>query len=220
MKLNKRVNSVALAATAAGALFVTACSSGGGSQDGTVTAEWEAFCVATFDQDHTVVDVFGDVLFTARAGESYLMADWSDAFGSFRADLLFLTDDGPNGFEVEADAQGAFPFSSNCQPEATQPHYAVFNDVAVFETADLENKICDLVAGDSVSVETGSTGSSSVSGPDLSGTQGGPLVYEIELNRFSDQCGGALQGFVSVPETRALGATTWLVPVRRIIGPE
>jgi hypothetical protein len=201
--------------------MLSAASGCGGDDDGgdgqqgagVVTAPWDAYCVATFSEDTLVLD-FGDPLFTARAGESYLMTSFATFGGETRADMAYLTPKGPYDFTVTAAAGTTLPFTSNCQVDQAKPYQAAFTDVSVFADEALTTKLCDLSAGTVVPASSGISGHSSTG---LSFN--GPETYQVYLNGFSASCGGVETGYVSVPETTAFGVTTWLVPIARIIGP-
>ena len=182
---------------------------------GMVTEAWSSYCVATFTADQALSDGF-ETVFTARAGERYLMSEFGGDFGQDRAELLYLTQSGPFDVELESStgAQG-FPFTSNCEFGKGVPYYAVFADVSVYSDEAMTNKVCDLSAGTALPVTTGKvTGFSSASFELF-----GPNKYQLHLNAFSAQCGGGERGYISVPPVEAFGATTWLVPVTTIIGP-
>lgn len=183
------------------------------SANGQVTDAWRAYCIATFTEEYDVVDPFGDTLFRARPGQEYLIAD----FDSARLELVYLTPQGPSTFEIEGGATAAhLPFTSNCTPGQTRSYYAAFTAVSVYDTKERSTKICDLAEGSVAPILPNvNAGYASVGDFELSG----PTVYELELNAFSAQCGGASSGFISVPETEVFGATTWLVPVISIVGP-
>ena len=181
--------------------------------DGTVTEQWAAFCSATFTADTPIVDAFDEPAFTARAGDAFLLADFSDGFGG-RAELMYLTSTGPDSFEVEPNADGSWPFTSNCTIGQGVPYYAVFKDVSVFAEKGLTTKICDLSEGTVLPAGTSGRGYAFTS------TAGDAAIYEVILGPFSEQCAGHAQGFISVPHTRSFGSTTWLVPIAGIIGPD
>ena len=165
---------------------------------GTITDTWRAYCIATFTQNHDVIDVFGDTVFTATAGQQYLMEDYGESFGESSATLLYLTPMGPYDFKLVApDGTADFPFTSNCAFDGGRSYYAAFTDVAVFASEALSMKLCDIAAGTALPRTPGITGSIA---SDLSFSSG-PSTYEIYLNAFSAGCGGAESGFVSVPET-------------------
>ena len=186
--------------------------SGTGSGSGTVTAPWDAYCVATFTQDTSILD-FGDPLFTARAGEAYLMTSYQ-TFGELRATLAYLTPKGPFDFTLAVPAGMPAPFTSNCEVDKGKSYQAAFTDVSVYADEALTTKLCDLKAGTVV------PSSGSISGHSTTNIAfGGPITYEVYLNGFSASCGGMEQGYVSVPETQLFGTTTWLVPIIQIIGP-
>src|SRR5688500_6277090 len=106
--------------------LLAACSSGSDEADeaggsGTVVAPWTDYCTATFTQDTPISDPFGDPMFTARTGEAYLLS----SLGTGRADFVFLTNAGPDTFDIE-QSTGDFPFMSNCAVGATASYTAVF----------------------------------------------------------------------------------------------
>jgi hypothetical protein len=191
---------------------------GTGSGAGTVTEAWAGFCTGTFTEDTVIVDGFDDRLFTARAGEEYLLAAYGAFLGEVRAEFVYLTSAGPATFEVGPDAAGAFPFTSNCEPDAGVPYYAVFTDVSVYAEDTLTTKLCDLEAGTVLPAASSSPRGYAIAGDGFS--LSGPHTYQVYLNTFSASCGGAEVGYISVPESRVFGATTWLVPILGIIGPE
>src|SRR5688500_10334097 len=92
--LTSRANHSQLGFVLIAVLTIAACSGGGGhggkgpgsGSNGTVPEAWADFCTATFTED-TPIQEFGDVLFTARAGDQYLLADFRDSFGG-RAELV------------------------------------------------------------------------------------------------------------------------------------
>lgn len=189
-------------------------SDGGGaaSGDGTVTEPWATFCTGTFTEDTPIVDAFDEPTFTARVGDEFLLSDFSDTFGG-RAEFLYLTSVGPDSFEVEPDAAGAWPFTSNCTIGQGVPYYAVFNSVSVFAEKELTTKICALSAGSVLPAGTKGRGYS------LAGSAGGSATYEVILGPFSEQCQAHDRGYISVPHTRSFNSTTYLVPIAGIIGP-
>ena len=111
-----------------------------------MTEAWSAYCTATFTQDYQAIDAFDEPLFTAHTGEEYLMGSYDSDFGE-AATLYYLTSHGPYDFEVVASESGEFPFVSNCEIDAALQYYAAFDDVEVFQAADLAVKLCDLSAG-------------------------------------------------------------------------
>jgi hypothetical protein len=203
-----------------GALSLVACGGETGdaeddsATDSVVPAEWRSYCMATFTRDYEVVDAFGYTEFTARAGEEYLLADYGE-FSGDRASLFYLSPDGPYDFEVQSPsgAQG-FPFTSNCTFGSVTDHYAVFRDVSVYAEEALANRLCDLTSGRVLPRTSTSSGFST-----STFTFSGPATYELFLNAFSAECGGASSGFISVPQVEVFGTRTWLVPVRQIVGP-
>ena len=195
----------------------TGGSAGTSSGAGTVTDDWRAFCVARFTTDYAVVDPFDDPVFTARAGEEYLVMAYPNPFSgsSNSATLAYLTPAGAYEFDVEGPAATpGTPFTTTCPANGSTEYYAVFTDVSVYAEETLVTKLCDLEAGTTVPLEGGMA-----TGFGLVGTSGGAAVYEIFLNTVSALCGDAESGFVSVPLVNVLGINTYLVPIRPIVGP-
>lgn len=185
--------------------------SGGGviaiTEPGTVTNDWDGFCTATLTTDYVVKDDFGKVLFTAKAGETYLLLNYPPVNGVKAA---YLTSAGVFEFKIgSTDANGGYPFTSNCEPAQFLPvsYFAVFADVTVYAEAELTTQICQLKAGDHVvreplvSAGYGAVNSSAAAN-----------VYEIFLNAFSPQCANAEHGFISAPTVALFGSNRVLVP--------
>lgn len=190
----------------------------GSGSTGTVTDEWSGYCVATFTEDHEVRDFFDDPLFTAHAGDQFLMSRYTEAFDNDVATLNYLTSKGPYDFEFEAPLGSRdFPFTANCEFDRVVEYLAVFDDVSVYETEALANKLCDLSAGTVVLRDATVSSGYGVASSDFNLT--GPQTYEVFLNTLSQECGNAEKGYVSVPQTTVLGTHTWIVPIQVIIGP-
>lgn len=181
-----------------------------GSLPGETTLEdWRDFCVATFTQDYTVLDHLGDVDFTAKAGDEYLVA----SLGSDAARLIHIAATGPYEFDVEAADHELLPLTSTCQAGSTTNHLAVFSDIIVFADRERTTPICTLAAGTTRPYDATST-----FGYILNSTNG-QAYFEIWLNAFSADCEGAESGYVEVPSTWLFEATTWLSPIHTISGP-
>lgn len=190
---------------------LTACGGGSGApqQPQTTIDTWSDYCIATFTEDHQVIDFFGDVAFTAVAGDEYVIS----RLAADEAELVFLATTGPETFTVEGSTETR-PFTTPCEAGATSDHYAVFSDVTVFADEELTTPLCDLAAGAVHPREPTGSGYS-ITGSSV----GSNLTYEVILNAFSTECGGADRGYVSVPETTVHGTNTWLVPIIGIVGP-
>ena len=186
---------------------------GAGSGNGTITEQWAGFCKATFTADTPIVDAFDEPAFTAKAGDEFLLSDFSDTFGG-HAELLYLSNVGPDSFELKPDSDGAWPFTSNCTIGQGVPYYGVFDDVSVFAEKELTTKVCDLSEGSVLPAGTSGRGYS------FAGSLGESALYEVILGPFGAQCAGLTKGYISVPHTRSFGSTTWLVPIAAVIGPE
>ena len=186
----------------------------GTSANGQVTDAWRGYCVATFTSDVDIVDGFGDVAFTAKSGQAYLLTQF-DTFGSdIRAEIAYLTALGPDTYKVPLGGGATtLPFTSNCTLDGAVDYYVAFTDVTVYDTESLNKVICTILSGTALPRDTAQNAG-------YSGTSfglGGPQVYEVMLNVFSAQCGGAALGYVSVPETKVLGTNTWLVPIQTLL---
>lgn len=186
---------------------------GGGAEDagpeegdGTVTELWGDYCIATFVEDYEYVDGVGDVAFTAKSGDRYLISTF---FGiNDEIEMLYLTEDGAKEFTVP----GTGIFASNCRPETAIEVYGVFSDVTVFANDNLTSPVCELSNG-----EVSSTGSGvGVSTIDIN--VNGPTTYEVYLGGFSTKCGTGV-GYVSVPETTVWGTSAWMVPFQTVAAP-
>ena len=169
--------------------------------------------MATFTRDVAIADMGGDVAFTARTGEKYLLTDYSSFGGQPQAKIAYLTAAGPDIYDVPMT--GAVPFTSNCTIDKAIAYYAVFTDVTVYDSEALKNEICSLSAGTVVPVDTTTNAGYSSTSISFSG----PQTYDVMLNALGSQCGGATEGYVSVPQTTVLGVTTWLVPIVTILKP-
>jgi hypothetical protein len=190
--------------------------SGGGASTvegpGTVTDAWSSYCVATFTSDYEVVDSFDEPLFTARAGEQYLMTSYPSTFGGPNsAGLLYLTERGPFEFEVDSGSEPA-PFTSNCPKSTAKKFYAVFDDVSLYSDSTLTSKLCDLTAGAALPLDGGY-------GFSLSSLTNGEAIYSVQLGPYSAQCGAAERGSIAVSSVQVLNQSTYLVPIRAILGP-
>ncbi len=197
------------------ALLLVGCSgsdNGGTGTAGTggqVTDPWRDFCTATFTSDVAIQDPFGETAFTARAGEQYLLTEFDTFAGQPRVQIAYLTPLGPDKYTVPVTGGAdTFPFTSSCTIDNTVQYYVAYTDVTVYAAQDLAAKICSIPAGTSLQLD-----STAGAGYAATGLTSGPQTYNITLNAFSAQCGNATDGFVSVPETKVLGVTTWLVPI-------
>lgn len=203
-----------------GALVLTSCGgSDGGSgtevegNNGTVTDQWAGFCTGVFTEDTPFLDSFDKLAFTAKQGDEYLLAEFTDSFDG-RAEVLYLAEAGPRSFQVEPNEDGDWPFTSNCAIGEGVPYYGVFTDVSVFADEDLTTKICDLSAGSVLSAE--GTGR----GFGFTRSDGEAAIYEVILGPFSEECDQQGTGYVRVPRVELFGSATWLVPLAGLIGPE
>jgi hypothetical protein len=155
-------------------------SGGGGapSGGGQVVAPWDTLCVLEFTADYDVLD-FGDVLFTAKSGDRYLMGSTTFAATT----ILYLTPEGQAEFELEDDAE----FTSNCMSSGTD-HAAVFADTVVYADEALTMERCMLEAGTHA---PGSVGFA-LAGEDIFTSN----TYEMTFTGLESFCDGMSTGFV------------------------
>jgi len=181
---------------------------------GTITDPWRDFCVATFTEDYPVKNAFMMPLFTARAGEEYLVTYYPEPFTSAR--LASLTSTGPYEFDVAPNSDHtAFPFTTDCPDDlAAEKYFAVFTDVSVYAEPELATKLCDLPAGTALPRDD-----ATALGYGLEEAGATTSIYEIYLNAFSAQCGGAASGYISVPTIQLFGSAYVVVPFRLIPAP-
>jgi hypothetical protein len=181
---------------------------------GTITDTWSDFCVATFTEDYAVTDAFMKPLFTALTGERYLITYYPEPFS--RAKLAYLTSTGPYEFDVEPNSDHtAFPFTTDCPNDLdAEKYFAVFTDVSVFAEPELTTRLCDLSAGTALPHDDASS-----AGYALEGVGTTSSIYEIYLNAFSAECGGAESGYISVPAIQLFGSAYVVVPFRLIPAP-
>jgi hypothetical protein len=178
---------------------------------GTVTEEWTDFCVATFTEDYEVTDDFGEPLFTVRTGEEYLLIAYPEPYS--RAQAAYLTPTGHLEFDIEpSDDFTSFPFTSNCSVNPPLSYFAVFADVSVYAEPELTTKLCNLASGAALPRL-----SESSAGYALEALQDGGAVYEVFLNAFSSECGGAESGYVIVPSVHLFDSDRVLVPFDVIV---
>jgi hypothetical protein len=129
--------------------------------------------------------------------------------------MVYLWPGGPEEFEVTAATTADFPFTTACPLNTATSYYAVFENVSVYAEETLSTKLCDLSAGTALPLDRGDSVGYALVTFELFG----PNTYEVFLNVFSAQCGGAVSGFVSVPPVESFDSTTWLVPIIAILHP-
>lgn len=212
-------SSTAGRSSAAGAAGTSVGGSGGSSSasegPGTITEPWRAYCVATFTEDYPVKDGFGAPLFVALKGEEYLLMSYPEPFS--RARIAYLTSTGPYSADVEPNAaHTGFPFTTDCAMDLQAGSYfGVFADVSVYAEPELATKLCDLKAGTALPRVLDAKGA----GYALESNSAASAIYEIFLNAFSPQCGGASSGYVTVPVIQLFGSAHIVVPFGVITGP-
>jgi hypothetical protein len=202
------------ACTSIALVLVTACggsSGSSGTNSQTTIDDWRDYCVATFTEDYTFIDVFGDPAFTAHSGEEYVVA--SLEVGE-PPELVYLATTGPETLTIDATAD-ALPFTTDCTAGSTTPYLAVFSDTIVYAEEALSTPICELSAGTTTPRDTTAGAGYAITGSSV----GSSMTYEVILNSFSADCGGADRGYISVPQTSLFGSSTWLVPIISIVGP-
>jgi hypothetical protein len=199
------------------AMLLSGCGSDSGktnNSNGQVTAEWRDFCVAKFTQDVPFTAPWGDVVFTAKTGEEYLLNEYGSFGTTATAKIMYLTSAGPQIYDADAPAgPETFPFTSNCTYDAAVQYYAAFADVTVYDSETLQNVLCTIPEGTALRLNTSDNAGYSI--VTLKGS--GPQTYSVMLNAFSSMCAGATEGYISVPQTQVLGMTTWLVPIEVVL---
>lgn len=202
-------------------LLASGCSSGSSSDDGSagggeVTDEWRDYCIATFIRDVPIEDLFGDVAFTAHTNSEYLLTEYYDFGDTPQAEIAFLTASGPDTYAIPATGSPAtFPFTTNCAIDTAVQYYAAFTDVTVYDSEALTNEICKIKAGTAFPRDTSTNAGAAATSLNLNG----PQTYRIMLNAFGPMCGGATDGYVSVPPVQLFGSTTWLIPITTVMKP-
>jgi hypothetical protein len=192
----------------------------GGSVDvagpGVVVDPWTDYCVLTFTSDHEFIGPLDDVEFTARTGESYLVAAYRAFSGSPSVEIFYLTDVGPVEFEL--DLAGPPPFTSTCDLEAGRRLLGVFVDLTLYEDEELTREACQLPAGTTIPFENSQGSGYAIAGEvDLFGS--GPTTYKLFFDALSERCGGLEELFVSARQ-KTVGSTTYtIVPVRLFMAP-
>jgi hypothetical protein len=176
---------------------------------------WAQYCVGTFKADHVVLDHFDEEIFSAKAGDRYLISDLGSNPSAVTIYLLYLQETGADVFDVSSsDGDDALPFTLNCDRATDTQHYGVFADVTVYATQALDRPLCNLAAG-RVVPSNGSVPQNDVVGT----TEDGAWIYEVSLNNFSPECQNAVTGFIRSPRVEVNGVIKSLLPMRRIIGP-
>lgn len=159
-------------------------------------------CKATFTEDYTVFDVFGDEQFKARAGDSFMVKDEGGIFG---AQLYYLLEKGAYEFDVDKKTNNQYPFTSNCATGETSTYLAAFQNTTVYSDSLLTQPICTLTKG--ATAPAGLFNGYYLVGDFFSN------IYHVELGGFASQCQGAEGGYVRAPEANVFGASTTLIPI-------
>jgi hypothetical protein len=213
MKSNARYLSLYL--TALAGFIITGCGESLSNAELMSTLQMQTEpCTATFNQDHEVIDFWGDSLFTIKSGETYILADLYERGTTTEASFYYLVEEGAYGFELEVEGSDVseFPFDLSCT-NGTSSVLGVFSDVVVYSDEGLNEEVCRMNRGSSAPID-------SVSGYSLvSGLFESPAVYKVELAGFSELCGGLTEGYVEAPSASVLGTSTVLVPIRRYAAP-
>jgi hypothetical protein len=186
----------------------------GTSSAGGIEETWPDACIATLTEDYKAEDVFGDPLFTVKAGTKYLISSTGFA-GEIEPDLIQVTKDGPVQFTVVSKdgTWEGLPFSSNCKPDETVAYRGVFADVTVYADEGLTKKLCDLKNGDQASADDQGFGYESIS------SSGTSTIYKITLGGLASLCDGNAEGYVKLPEVVVGDSSTNLVPFETFLAP-
>lgn len=188
---------------------------GGGSAGGTITEEWESFCSATLTEDMAVKDVFDDVLFTAKAGDTYLMSDYETFAGETRAELLYLHPQGVVDFRIAAPEGEPLPLESNCEVDSGLKHQAVFVTTTFYTDEGLGAVACELEAGTS---GAGGGGSVLVSELDFNNPNA-PATYQVTMGGLAAACNDITETYVRAAPFQAFGTTYAQPPVDFVLAP-
>lgn len=175
---------------------------------GNLTEEWANYCTATFDEDHVIVDIWGDPELAIAAGETFLVSSMDGFFGT---ELISLSEAGPDDFELDDDAP--VRFSEGCSEGSSVGLQGAFTDVTVYTTVALDEVACEIPAG-TVVPTVGRSGLA------LAGsiTFDGPVTYQVFIDSFSQLC-PVTAGYIVVPETTVRGVRTWLTPIAEVQEP-
>ena len=154
-------------------------------------------------------------LFTVHAGEEYLLTSYPEPFSS--AKIAYLTSTGPYEVDVQPNADHTgFPFSTDCPIDLqARSYFGVFADVSVFAEPGLVTSLCALKQGTVLPRVLDARGAGYV----LESESATGDIYEVYLNAFSPQCGGATSGYISVPVMELFGTPHIVVPFRVLTGP-
>lgn len=195
--------------------WLAGCSEGGASEGmggagnaETTVDDWRDFCVATLTEDYEVLEGNGEGLFTAKAGDEYLVS-WLELDS---AGLVYLAPSGAYDFSIETKG-GLWPATFSCTRGQTTPYWAVFVSTTAFADSDLTTPLCELEAGTQSAFD--STSASGIT----SGGMSGAYFYELRGDALGPKCDGALVGYVEAESTRLFGAARLLPPVGMILGP-
>ena len=157
-------------------------------------------CKATFLENQTIDDFFGDYRFEVSEGDQFVLGD---AMG--RIKMVRETDLGVHLFEFRGDKKA---FTSSCEGKDTEAVLGVFADVTVFQDEEMTTELCRLKKGDLA--EIGGSWSQSAA----SSSYGEENVYDVSLNGFKEQCGGESYGFVLV---KRLGMMNKYMPILKVM---
>ncbi|MEE2788184.1 MAG: hypothetical protein VX589_12650 [Myxococcota bacterium] len=190
-------------------------------ESGVVTSAWSEFCIAEFTSDYSVKD-FGEEIFTARAGERYLVENGvTSGIGldgpRVYAELVFLSKTGPFSFEVEASDRMKLPITNPCENRQTDMYFAVFSDTTFYVDDALTDEACTLPAG--IYAMGGGGYFSGGEGSLALRSDAQPQIFRINMTSLADLCNGHSETYISVaPSGSSLAPHR--VPVRVIVGPE
>lgn len=177
--------------------------------DGQVIAPWDSLCVATFTEDFDIVDTFGDVELSVKAGQRYLLGEPS-FFGT--STIYYIGSEGPVDLEIDVSDATMPPFTSSCDGGTTTSLSAVFVETTVYADEDLTMPLCTLsasttMAGDGVDY--------AFAGGDLFSSS----TYWVDLGALSSSCDGNSEGYIKAGEVE-IGSTSYtVIPVATVLGP-
>ena len=139
-------------------------------------------CRATLTEDVAVEDFFGEVLFTVKKGESYVVDDFP--LSSFATPVRLYRQEGDvfYSFDIEAKTEGEkdYPLEYDCDEENSGTAFVAFQDITFYGDKDLKEEVCQVKAGDLLN--------SSGGGYSYEGEVSGEMVYELLSSVSAENC--------------------------------
>jgi hypothetical protein len=182
------------------ALALAACGDGGGddggddSNNGQVSEELATYCIATFTEDHEILNPVGDVALRIEQGQRYLLTGLPDSPA-----IVYQHQDG--AFDLDLDEDTA-SIDAPCLADGVQlsSEYVAFAQLDVYSDLELQNQVCTIEKF----------------------TRGGPISYGYAANDayevFLDEgyCDGLQSGFVRATRLTVGDASYVGVPILQL----